>query len=80
MPADEPTDMREVEMRAKIEREERAKLDGELEQHAESTQVRDRAMRALSVSVALVVLVLLPIIGLVVGVTVRAFGWSSGLY
>lgn len=76
----EPTDMREVAMRAKIEREMGEDQDKADEQDVENAQARDRAMRALSFSVALLVLIALPLVGLVVGVAVRAFGWASGLY
>ena len=80
LPGEDPTDLRLVAIKAALEREIRAELAASSEQDEQRALDRDRAMRALCITVTLVLAVCLPLLGLVVGVAVRAFGWASGLY
>jgi|GEM_PF-6471785 len=58
----------------------RGQVEAELAAELEAAGERDRAYRALVMSVTMAVLVMLPLVALVLGASVRLFGWASGLY
>lgn len=73
---EEPPDLTELQYRAEIEK----KVQDEYAQAEEvqTLQDRDRRSLALVISVTLVVGVILPLAGLIIGLTVRAFLWAAG--
>ena len=74
--SERPTDLREVELRGRVE----AEVRQEFEEKAAAEVDRDRAMRAVVVSAVSAACVLLPLLAAVIGGCVRIFGWASGLY
>ena len=71
---DTPTDLRKVELRAEVEREVR----GELADADANALDRDRAMRALAVSLTVLACALLPLLALVLGLSWRIMHWAAG--
>jgi hypothetical protein len=74
----EPTDMEDVARRAKIEREVREEIETDRARVEEEMGVRDRAFRALALLVALAVIVGVPAIGALAGLSVRLYCLASG--
>jgi hypothetical protein len=71
---DGPPDLSELRVRE----EAKAELLQELRDRDELAQIRDKRVRALLVSFVALAGVLVPFVGLVLGVTVRVFRWASG--
>ena len=74
MPREDPPDLADVARREAM----RVELDAEQRQSDEALLARDQRIRALLISTTMVVCLLLPLVGLVVGLTVRAFYWAAG--
>ena len=71
-----PTDLREVAMRAEVER---SVLD-ELAEKEKATLDRDAAMQAVTFTAFVSVCLAILCLAAVLGAAVRLFGWVSGLY
>lgn len=69
-----PTDLRELEMRHRIEQEVR----GEVASEKEADLAHDRAMKALVISAVSLACVVLPILGLILGLSWRIMRWAAG--
>jgi len=59
--------------------EARQELEEEMRLSDEALRERDRRLTALVLTFIVMACVLLPLVGLVVGITVRAFHWAAGL-
>ena len=73
-PRDDPPDLADVARREEI----REEMEAEQSSSDAALLERDARMRALLISFVLVVCILAPLVGLVAGLTVRAFCWSAG--
>ena len=71
---EEAPDLGDVVRREEI----REELLAEDRESDESLLARDQQVRAFLISVTLVVCLLMPLVGLVAGLTVRAFKWAAG--
>lgn len=76
MTPDRPTDLREVQLRAQVERE----VEADTRDREERELDRDAALQAVTFSVFLMVCIGLPVLAAALGAAVRIFGWASGLY
>ena len=73
-----PTDMAEVAARAEIEREVTVEVEERYRLSEEAAGRRDRAMRALVLSLTFALSVAIPILAGVLGGSVRLFLWAAG--
>ena len=74
IPVSEPTNLREVEARAQIERSVRA----EFAEQEKTALERDDALRALTISVLVGAGLMVPFAALVLGLSWRLLRWSAG--
>jgi len=71
---EETPDLADVARREEV----KVELQEEYRLSDEASLARDARIRAFFISITLVACLLLPLVGLIAGLTVRAFKWSAG--